>query len=162
MAFKLERGCESSKTRNKTTRFNKVKDVNALQPQSSKHIIVQAACYNHPCNLLIDTGAAISLVNSNFIKHSNLSHLIKPTNILIAGVGKDIIPLKGQIRVPIVIDKQTVTHDFAICDSLDNQFLVGMDLLEKMQAKIDLQNKKLITPRGEVEFFTKPIEINKI
>ncbi|MCP4492672.1 MAG: DDE-type integrase/transposase/recombinase [Gammaproteobacteria bacterium] len=80
---------------------------------------------------------------------------------MIAGVGKDIIPLKGQIRVPIVIDKQTVTHDFAICDSLDNQFLVGMDLLEKMQAKIDLQNKKLITPRGEVEFFTKPIGINK-
>ena len=132
-----------------------------MQPRAKNQIIVRANCKGAPVNLLVDTGAGISLVNAKFIKHFNFMEYVRPTSIRIAGLGKKVIPVEGEITLPISIANCLVEHTFVLCDMLDNEFLVGMDILTKIQATIDLHNKRIQTPYGEVEFFNKPISIEK-
>ena len=56
-----------------------------------------------------------------------------------------------------------VKYTFVLCDRLDNEFLVGMDIQIQIQATIDLRYKRIQTRYGEVQFFNKPISngINK-
>jgi hypothetical protein len=111
-----------------------------LQPKSAGQIIVNARCAHQAVNLLIDTGAGVSLVNTRFLRQANLFDKIQPTEILIAGLGKNLIPLRGQIELCVTIGDQITSHCYAVCDTLDNEFLIGLDLLEKARASIDLPN----------------------
>ena len=122
---------------------------------------MQSQCYNIPVNLLVDTGASISLVNTRFIQHNNLSAHIKPTARLIAGLDKKIVPVQGEISLPITIGCVETKHTFVMCQHLENEFLIGMDLLDILQARIDIPNKKIITPVGESVYFDRPLSINK-
>ena len=133
--------------------------VKVLQPVRSNQIIVKAHCRDTPVNLLIDTGASLSLVNTRFINQMSLQNHVVPTSTLITGLGKKLIPLQGEIRLPIVLGNCQTVHVFAVCNNLENEFLIGMDVLQKLEAKIDLPNKKILTPRGEAEFLSKPISI---
>ena len=130
-----------------------------LQPKSAGQIIVNARCAYQAVNLLIDTGAGVSLVNTRFLRQANLFDKIQPTEILIAGLGKNLIPLRGQIDLCVTIGDQITSHCYAVCDTLDNEFLIGLDLLEKAGASIDLPNKKLYLSQGSVDFMNKPISI---
>ena len=89
-----------------------------------------------------------------------MSH-VKPTSVMIAGLDKNLVPVEGEITLPISIANCLVEHTFVLCDRLDNEFLIGMDILTKIQANIDLRNKRIQTPKGEVEFYNKPISIDK-
>ena len=112
-------------------------------------------------NLLLDTGAAISLVNTRFIRQAELVDKIQPTETLIAGIGQKIIPLRGQIELLVTIGEQEFSHCYAVCDNLDNEFLIGIDLLDKMQAKIDIPNKKLCLSGDEIDFIDKPVSLER-
>ena len=112
-------------------------------------------------NLFLDTGAGVSLVNSRFISQANLSKDVQTTSTLISGLGKTIIPVRGEIKLPVQMSGCTTEHLFIVCDNLENEFLIGIDLLNKIGAKIDLPNKKLLTKYGETDFITKPVKINK-
>ena len=142
------------------TNFHR-KNIKTLQPHAKNQIIVRAQCKNIPVNLLVDTGAGISLVNAKFIKHFNLIKFVRPTNIMIAGLDKNIVPVEGEITLPISLGNCLVEHTFVLCDRVDNEFLIGMDILSKIQAKIDLPNKRIQTPNGEVEFYNKPVSIDR-
>ena len=136
--------------------------MNALQPAANvkNQIIIQANCLSTPVNLLIDTGASLSLVNTRFINQIDVMHKIMPTSYLIAGLGKTLIPLRGEIKLPITLGSTHTTHIFAVCDNVDNEFLVGTDLLRKLEVKIDFPSKKVYTPYGEEKFLIKPVSIN--
>ena len=136
------------------------RDTETLQPGSVGQIIVNATCAQQPVNLLIDTGAAMSLVNTRFIKQSNLMDSVQPTKTFIAGIGKNVMPLRGQIHLLVTIGERVTSHCYGVCDTLDNEFLVGLDLLNKLEASIDIPNKRLYLPGGSVEFYDKPIGIN--
>ena len=86
---------------------------------------------------------------------------VETTSTLISGLGKTIIPVKGEIMLPILLGGCTTEHLFIVCDNLENEFLIGIDLLNKIGTKIDLPNKKLITKYGATDFITKPVKINK-
>ena len=138
---------------------NKGMNNKTLQPDCVNQIIVNAWCAKQPVNLLVDTGAGISLVNTRFIRQSNLMDKIQPTSTLIAGIGKNLIPLRGEIDLLVTIGEQVTSHCYGVCDSLDNEFLIGLDLLNKVQARINLPEKKLCLPSGVVEFIDKPISL---
>ena len=99
---------------------NKGKNYHVLQPGNQNQIIVNATCAQWPVNLLLDTGAAISLVNTRFIRQAELVDKIQPTETLIAGIGQKIIPLRGQIELLVTIGEQEFSHCYAVCDNLDN------------------------------------------
>ena len=132
-----------------------------MQPRnvSKNQIIIQGFCRKTPANLLVDTGASISLVNTRLIDQLNAMHEVVPTSILIAGLENKIIPVRGEIKLLIQIGKMQISHNFVICDSLENEFLLGIDVLRKFEIKIDIPNKKICTPYGEENFLDKPISI---
>ena len=126
---------------------------------TSNQLIVQTQCKNTPVNLLIDTGASISFVNSIFVRVNNLSQQVRPTKTMISGLGKKIIPVQGEITLPVLLGNCEVDHVFIVCDKLDNEFLIGIDVLKKIGATIDLPRNKLRTRRREIDFITKPVKI---
>ncbi|KAL5272465.1 hypothetical protein ACHWQZ_G000612 [Mnemiopsis leidyi] len=130
-----------------------------LQPGFGNQIIVNATCAEQPVNLLIDTGAAMSLVNTRFIIQSNLMNSVQPTKTSIAGIDKNVIPLRGQINLSVTIGDQVTSHCYGIFDTLDNEFLIGLDFLNKIDANIDIPSKTLRLPGGFVDFINKPIGI---
>ena len=103
----------------------------------------------------------MSLVNTRFIKQSNLMNSVQPTKILIAGIDKNAIPLRGQINLTVTIGDRMTSHCYGVCDTLDNEFLIGLDMLDKMEASIDIPSKTLRLPGGFVDFIDKPIGIER-
>ena len=108
--FKLKLGCKTATLRSrkyfKGSKLNpNVKERlklahngeenNVLRPVTAKQISVNATSAMHSVNLLIDTEAGVSLVNTQFIKQANLINKIQPTKTLIAGVERNLIPLRG-------------------------------------------------------------------
>ena len=156
--FKLKTGWDYKQSSNYSKK-NNASPTYSSQPGSLRQIIVRAECSRFPVNLLIDTGATVSLVSTRFIQHLNMWNKVVPTRTKITGLGGKLIPVPGEIRLPITLGKCYTEQVFIVCDNLDNEFLIGMDLLNKIQAKIDLASKTIITPQGETTFLTKPISI---
>ena len=135
--------------------------MNVLQPQavSNNQIIVQGICLKTPANLLIDTGASISLVSTRLVNQIDRMHEIMPTSTLIAGLDNKIVPTKGEIQLPIELGNMIISHSFVVCNDIENEFLVGMDLINSFQIRLDIPNKKLCTPVGEEKFIAKPASL---
>ena len=133
-----------------------------LQPQRNPYnqIIIQGYCKGTPCNILMDTGATISLVSTRIVYLLNLERDIKPTRQLIAGLGKTIIPMRGEIDLTLQIGQVYVPHTFIVSDNIDNEFLMGMDLMKILRINIDIPNKVItMANKGKVPFTNKPIPI---
>ena len=66
-----------------------------LQSESSvSDIIVRGECRGQAANFLLDTGAMVSLVSTRLVHQLDKMHDIQPTTRLIAGLGKEIIPMR--------------------------------------------------------------------
>ena len=136
-------------------------NVNVLQPRvvSKNHIIIQGFSRKTPVNLLIDTGASISLVNTRLIDQLNAMNEVVPTSSLIAGLGNKIIPVRGEIKLPINFGNMQISHTYVVCDNLEYEYLLGVDLLRKFEIKIDIPGEKIFTPYGEEKFLQKPVSV---
>ena len=111
--------------------------------------------------MLVDTGASLSLINTRLVEQLDAFKEVIPTSTLIAGLGNKIIPVKGEIVLPIKFGSMQISHKFIVCDNLDNEYLLGIDLLRKFEIKIDIPNKKIFTPYGEESFVEKPVGVKK-
>ena len=157
--FKLERGCKACEfAQNKVSKANR----GYLQPRPNKmnQIIVQGYCHGSPCNILLDTGATISLVSTRIVYLLGLERDIRPTRQLIAGLAKTIVPMRGEIDLPIQIGKSGITHTFVVSDNIDNEFLMGMDLMKHLRISIDIPNKTIYLSNEKVPFSNKPLSIS--
>ena len=112
------------------------------------------------CNVLVDTGATISLVSSRIVYLMNLELNIRPTNKLIAGLGKKIIPMRGEIVLSLQLGKASQRHIFVVSDNLDSEILMGMDLMKKFNMCINVPHKLIQMPHNNnVTFINKPVAI---
>ena len=125
----------------------------------NKDIIVQGSCQNTPVNILLDTGASISLVSTRLINSLNLVHEIMPTSQFIAGLDKKIVPTRGEIKLPINFGNMQIYHTFVICDNLDSCFLMGLDCMRQFELRIDIPKSKVYTAYGEERFLAKPVSL---
>ena len=131
--------------------------------RAKNQIIVRARYKNAPVNLSVDTGAGISLVSEKFITHFNFMSYVKPTSIMITGLDRKLVPALCRRRNRVAdlnILLTVVEHTIMLRDRLDNELCVGMDILTKVQANIDLRLRRIQNPKGQVEFIEKTISIN--
>ena len=112
-----------------------------------------------PSNLLIDTGASVSLVNTKLVAQVGGMEKISPTNIVIAGLDNVIVPTKGEICLPIKFGNMKIQHTFVVCNELEHDFLVGMDILTNHKITLDIPNANLYTPMGKENFIEKPVSL---
>ena len=127
---------------------------------SKNDIIIRGTCSNTPINILIDTGASVSLASTRLIDQLNLMHEITTTKILIAGLGKKVIPMRGEIKLLIELAKTKIWHTFVVCDNIENEILAGTDVMQKVRMQIDIPNKMIYTADGRENFLDKPISLS--
>ena len=132
--------------------------VNALQPQG-KEIIVQGYCQDTPVNILLDTGAAVSLVSTRLIDTLGKTHEILPTAQIIQGLGKQVVPTKGEIELTLEIGNTKVCQNYIVCNDVDNEFLLGLDCMKKFEMRLDIPRGVVFTTHGQQEFLDKPISL---
>ena len=116
----------------------------------------------YPVNILLDTGASISLVSVRLVDILNLNANITPTDVIITGLANKAIPMRGQITLPLKLGNTTVKHVFIVTDNIDNEFLIGMDIIQKFKMCIDVSEKKVCLPDGTIiPYSSRPISITK-
>ena len=68
--------------------------------------------------------------------------------------------MRGEIDLPLQIGKSCVTHTYVVSDNIDNEFLMGMDLMKILRISIDIPNKIIDMPNNKVPFTNKPLPIS--
>ncbi|XP_055840663.1 uncharacterized protein LOC129908283 [Episyrphus balteatus] len=116
--------------------------------------------FGRPLRFLLDTGASASFINPEYIPHGELLHCDPVT---ITTVFKK-YELKTQTNVKIFKEfNQDGLLKFLIF-KFHNFFdgLLGLDTLLQLNAKIDLENKILVTKNSVVEIHFKPNESSDV
>lgn len=115
-----------------------------------------------PINAFIDTGATVSLISIRTVHMIGLSKQIEPTTIRVTGLGNTIVPMRGEISIRFQLSNLNIIHRFLISDTIDTDFLIGMDIIESNNINIDITNHCLILPSGaNLYFINQPRTIPK-
>jgi len=110
-------------------------------PTYRNHVTISVK--NRTFSALIDTGACRSVASLDLVK--SLKYSLKPLDsnelgflISANGTGMGIV---GQVDLPIKIEGLITYHTFCVTAQVTHQLILGLDILESMDAKIDLKNK---------------------
>ena len=101
--------------------------------------------HTHHFRALIDTGSTISAINDSILRKLRLSYkdLAPPDISFITGAGGSNHPVKGKIKLPIVIGGLKVQHTFYVIEDLRTSILLGTQFLEHQKASLDWPSRKL-------------------
>jgi len=97
---------------------------------------------DHPVKLLVDSGAAISVVRYDTLPENLRSRMKSPST---ATVGANGLPLDvvGEIAVTLTMGSFSAVQTFSVVRNLTVDWLLGADFLAKHGAIIDYKEKKL-------------------
>ena len=112
-------------------------------------------------NILLDTGATASLVSTAYLDNIGKISNIVPTSIRVAGLSNKLIPMRGEIKLSVAMASTRTEHNFIVCDILGEDILAGTDLMEKLEVRIDIPDRRVFTKHGDEEFLHKPCKLNK-
>ena len=78
--------------------------------------MVTGFCDNIAINVLIDTGASVSLISTRMVEQLDIISNITPTSIKlkVAGLSKKLLPMRGEIKLPISISNTQIEHKFVV------------------------------------------------
>ena len=88
-----------------------------------------------------------------------LSDHIRPTSTLVVGLSKSVVPMRGEIDLEIEIGQHFKSHKFIVSDQIDNEFLIGIDVMKKFQMCLDLGKKVVKVLGRQIPFKPKPLTI---
>ncbi|KAJ1963549.1 DNA damage-inducible protein 1 [Dispira parvispora] len=97
-----------------------------------------------PVKAFVDSGAQTSIMSENFSKQSGLEHLVDGRFQGVAqGVGTS--KILGRIhRTHLVLGGQHLVCSFNVLDMKDIDIIIGLDMLRRHQASIDLKRNALV------------------
>ena len=81
---------------------------------------------------------------------------IKPSSINLSSFTNDRIPTHGSIQLTLTIAGLTTHHEFIVTDSMDTEFLIGIDFLQRHKITLNLGENSLQTSVGSCKFFNRP------
>ena len=100
--------------------------------------------------LLVDTGAAASLLDSKIWSKINEGMLEKWEGPRLVGVDGSPLKVLGRAKIQLNIGASLVTTSVIITDNLTSDGILGMDFLQDNSCTIDIPRKKLILAGGTV------------
>ncbi|KAE8994790.1 hypothetical protein PR001_g20301 [Phytophthora rubi] len=93
-----------------------------------------------PVEMLIDTGAIASLVNSRVLKRvGRADSPLRPSNKDLNGVTGHKLRIRGEIDLPLRVGPLEVMRLFVVVDRLHVDTILGTDTLKELRAVIDLE-----------------------
>lgn len=136
--------------------------VQALQPgiKLDNEIIIRGSCGEVAINLLLDTGASLSLVATRLVHQLNKMDDIRPTRFKIAGLSKTVIPMRGEIELQVEFAGCRLQHIFIVSDNIDEEILMGIDVMKKTGMQIDIPRYLIVTDQGDAGFINKPVGLS--
>ena len=99
-----------------------------------------------PIQLMVDTGAAVSLLGRdvwNMLSRTSNCSLEQWSGGRLVGVEGSSVPVHGMTTMDIQLQGQMVSIDFVVVEMLKVESLMGLDFLEKNNCVIDLSEKVL-------------------
>eukprot|EP00794_Sanderia_malayensis_P007624 gene7624-8464_t len=124
---------------NKMANENVVSEILLCGPSS----IVTGYINDTPANILVDTGASMSIVNESF-QHAHLADIpIKAGNVNATSVTGEPVVFKGVLSASLKIGKNVAFQDFYVCSGFQHDCVLGTDFLTRVGVTIDMSERLL-------------------
>ncbi len=124
--------------------------------------MVQGTSQGAAALFFIDTGSAVSLVSTGFLKKLGLEKEIRPCNMRLMSFSQDSIQIRGEINLSVVIAGTTFNSRFIATDLLDTEYLIGDNFLREERITLDYNRGHLVLPNGSsAPFRDKPRRVTK-
>lgn len=122
-----------------------------------KHILVAGSCRGVTAYFFVDSGSAVSIVSTSFVKGLGVESGIRPCDMTLKSFSQDTIQIRGEIELKVIVAGNRFVHTFVVTDLLDTEFLMGDDFLRSNRVTLDYNECRLMLKNGDsVPFTEKP------
>eukprot|EP00794_Sanderia_malayensis_P014869 gene14869-16415_t len=129
----------SGRRNNKMANENVVSEILLCGPSS----VVTGYINDTPANILVDTGASMSIVNESF-QHAHLAHIpIKAENVNATSVTGEPVVFKGVLSASLKIGKNVAFQDFYVFSGFQHDCVLGNDFVTRVGVTIDMSERLL-------------------
>ena len=102
---------------------------------------------NHPAQVLIDTGLALTLVCTDYWNHTVMAaQQLQPVDQRLVGVDRTPLSTRGSTSVEVVLGGQSFSVPVTIVDDITADIILGIDFLKAENCIVDLGQKTLELP----------------
>ena len=93
--------------------------------------------------MLVDTGASVTAVSSNFVSTFTVSPKLEPSPISSIQTVSEHLPVLGQVNLPLTIGANAYPFETLVIDNLTYPVVLGRNFLMYFGSVIDLQDNTL-------------------
>ncbi|GFY26680.1 retrovirus-related Pol polyprotein from transposon 412 [Trichonephila clavipes] len=105
-----------------------------------------------PCNMIIDTGANVSIIRNDLAQKLKEKLLWTPPRVVLQTVTGEKIDIHGKLKVKIQFGDTTYQHAVYVADIAD-PFILGLDFLKEHGFTLDFNKNELRSIHEEVTIF---------
>ncbi len=87
-------------------------------------------------DVLIDTGASVSMVNAEFVRNRRMTMNEPPRNIALKVANNKTMVVNGTTRINFELGSTRIQHEFSVAEGLIHNIILGCDVLRK--ANVDI------------------------
>ena len=120
--------------------------VNAFDSQvhpPSNSLYVYGSIADRSTLMLVDTGASVTAVSSNFVSTFTVSPKLEPSPISSIQTVSEHLPVLGQVNLPLTIGANAYPFETLVIDNLTYPVVLGRNFLMHFGSVIDLQDNTL-------------------
>ncbi|GFW01317.1 retrovirus-related Pol polyprotein from transposon 412 [Trichonephila clavipes] len=105
-----------------------------------------------PCNMIIDTGANVSIIRNDLAQKLKEKLIWTPPRVVLQTVTGENIDIHGKLKVKIQFGDTTYQHAVYVADIAD-PFILGLDFLKEHGFTLDFNKNELRSIHEEVTIF---------
>ncbi|GFW19896.1 hypothetical protein TNCV_3561991 [Trichonephila clavipes] len=105
-----------------------------------------------PCNMIIDTGANVSIIRNDLAQKLKEKLIWTPPRVVLQTVTGEKIDIHGKLKVKIKFGDTTYQHAVYVADIAD-PFILGLDFLKEHGFTLDFNKNELRSIHEEVTIF---------
>ncbi|GFY19661.1 retrovirus-related Pol polyprotein from transposon 297 [Trichonephila clavipes] len=115
-------------------------------------IFIMGHVYELPCNMIIDTGANVSIIRNDLAQKLKEKLIWTPPRVVLQTVTGEKIDIHGKLKVKIKFGDTTYQHAVYVADIAD-PFILGLDFLKEHGFTLDFNKNELRSIHEEVTIF---------
>ncbi|GFW21873.1 retrovirus-related Pol polyprotein from transposon 412 [Trichonephila clavipes] len=115
-------------------------------------IFIMGHVHELPCNMIIDTGANVSIIRNDLAQKLKEKLIWTPARMVLQTVTGEKIDIHGKLKVKIQFGDTTYQHAVYVADIAD-PFILGLDFLKEHGFTLDFNKNELRSIHEEVTIF---------